>query len=509
MNPEEKIEFVKNNILEAAYLNPTGMIHVSLHGVTHPANEDWTLLTSSEQRGIVLKLQEEHFVRNVVLDSDGKGVTLELIQKLDGPFVSSEDVARVWVLWNLVVAVFEGYEQSPSLDKQELEKLYSEVIKEIELVIKEGKVGQVKGAYKRPFTSLKTAKLEAQSRFDAKPSKVLDDLLLKIAELSPNHEDIQKARKEYGVLTASVEVTSKPLGNRSDFSKLKRDQALFFLKILADYVYKILETACGGFVIMTDESLNGIYVSMKDDIEKIMSANNLKDDITMPEVPAHLFLVDEMDVWWSEANGRVEMIKFLGDISSAWVRQGSQSFPIHPALTASLEDVDKVINAHRKVKAENWARKEKEIDKRVAATRANLQDAFGQKNVSTVTPDAGESYAIAVRDRAVCVNDYVISKPYAVGKNSRFFEAVLSRPGEAITLDTLPESVKDEVEGRNFIKILNSLGFKGEILKAFFPERNKGRLIFRKVVTKKELLSAGINPSLFEKELRAAHITKT
>lgn len=115
-------------------------------------------------------------------------------------------------------------------------------------------------------------------------------------------------------------------------------------------------------------------------------------------------------------------------------------------------------------------------------------------------------YKISVKDREIWVNNYLLSKPYAVGSNLEFFGYVRSQPKERkITKQSIPP---DTMKVRkSFTKILNELGFKGEILKAFFPQRGKSTVVYRgDEITKKDLEKSGVNIRLFIKELELAHL---
>ncbi len=90
----------------------------------------------------------------------------------------------------------------------------------------------------------------------------------------------------------------------------------------------------------------------------------------------------------------------------------------------------------------------------------------------------GRGFSVSTRDREIRINNYVISKPHAVGKNMSFFEHLMGNPSKGIKRDDLSPFLQGEIRGKKFSKILNDLGFKSEILKAFFPKRGKGFLIF-------------------------------
>ena len=115
-------------------------------------------------------------------------------------------------------------------------------------------------------------------------------------------------------------------------------------------------------------------------------------------------------------------------------------------------------------------------------------------------------YRILVKDRGIWVNEFLLSKPHAAGKNMLFFEHLIEHVDKSIKLETLPSFVQVEIGTRSFSKILHDLGFKGEILKAFFPARGKNQLIFRKEVSLKQLEKDGVNAELLLQELRVAHI---
>lgn len=137
-----------------------------------------------------------------------------------------------------------------------------------------------------------------------------------------------------------------------------------------------------------------------------------------------------------------------------------------------------------------------------------------QNNLSTAGVNQNtDKFTISVKDREIWINNYLIGKPHAVGSNFEFFEYILSQaPHTKISREALPSfggnlSLKEQVKSKGFIKILNELGFKGEVLKAFFYKRSKNTLIYRgDEITKEDLEKAGIKKHLFLKELELAHI---
>ena len=127
-----------------------------------------------------------------------------------------------------------------------------------------------------------------------------------------------------------------------------------------------------------------------------------------------------------------------------------------------------------------------------------------------------EKFEITIKDREIWINDYLLSKPHAVGSNLEFFEYICSKPPNTlIARDKMPNIgdgieygyTKEAIKKKGFIKILNELGFKGEILKAFFPKRGKNIVVYRgNRITKKDLEKAGVKIPLFFKELEVAHL---
>src|SRR3989338_7066490 len=128
------------------------------------------------------------------------------------------------------------------------------------------------------------------------------------------------------------------------------------------------------------------------------------------------------------------------------------------------------------------------------------------------TVELGDNFKVDVKDREIWINNYLISKPHAVGSNLEFFEYIRSQPHNTkIERSKLPDSgggdLKEQVAKKGFIKILNNLGFKGQILKAFFYDRSKNTATYRgDKITKADLEKAGLKTSLFVKELELAHI---
>ena len=114
---------------------------------------------------------------------------------------------------------------------------------------------------------------------------------------------------------------------------------------------------------------------------------------------------------------------------------------------------------------------------------------------------------ITVKDREIWVNSWLLSKPHAIGTNFEMFEFISQKPKENITISILPESLKSVLGNKSLSKVLYELGFKGELLKAFFIKRGKiGVCYVGDEVTKNELVARGIRIPKLLKELEIANI---
>ena len=115
-------------------------------------------------------------------------------------------------------------------------------------------------------------------------------------------------------------------------------------------------------------------------------------------------------------------------------------------------------------------------------------------------------FHLSINDREIRVNDYLIAKPHAVVSNHDFLEEITKRtPGSQIKRDNLPPDLQKEIGTKSFIKILNALGFTGEITKAFFYKVDANSLYFSgNTVKREQLIKSGINVRLFIKQLEAA-----
>ncbi|EKE21320.1 MAG: hypothetical protein ACD_7C00281G0003, partial [uncultured bacterium] len=127
-------------------------------------------------------------------------------------------------------------------------------------------------------------------------------------------------------------------------------------------------------------------------------------------------------------------------------------------------------------------------------------------NTNKIIP-ISKNFSLSIKDREIWVNDkYLLSKPYGAGNNLEFLNYLMENPNKKIARLELPNNIKTEIKNKVFSKILNALGFKGEILKLFFPERGKTKILFNPIISNEELNKRGIRIPVLMKELELAHI---
>jgi hypothetical protein len=278
-------------------------------------------------------------------------------------------IAELWVLWSQAIVLVQAYQSNPSLDRRILEKLYLELIGKAEDLIEKGEVGKLTETYKRPFTSLATAEIEALAKGAGGPVELVSALLLKIISMNPPPQEIAKKMEEYAELIESITAATRAIGGEDiNVAQLSHEQALFILKLIIGHLQKILEVACSGYLVGADEEVNAQYITLLDKLNEICEREDFSElKEKLPYVPSHLFeALDEMDVWW-ENGGKTSVVSFYGDIEVLWVRAGRQTFPVSQAFATYLDSVDEAVKKLNNEKAARWKRTLDDIDERKAA----------------------------------------------------------------------------------------------------------------------------------------------
>lgn len=516
MNSKEKIAWVKNVIREQAEISPDGSFYYALATVVDiEANggipdEAPILISKSDQWSIIQKLEKEGFIKAARLQDDKKGAWIEFGDNKENEtkayLILPDHTAELWVLWGQIMMLSQAYANNQTVDRSELNKLYLEIIGKAEKIIKHGSVGKFKEIYKRPFTSLATAEIEARAKKAENSLELIAGLLLQIAELNPPAEEISKKTKEHSKLIERVAAATKAIsGEKIDLLKLSYEQVLFILKIIAGHLYSILEAVSTGFISTVDDDLNAKYVNLLDYAEKIFQREDFAEiKKSLPEyLPKHLYEdLDERDVWWEDAGGKTRMLNFQGDVEYAWIRTGQQTFPLPQWLIMFFSAINNSVTEHRKNKSIQWDHMMGNLKERKERGEFSFGDGGQDKN----SPPKPDNFVITLKDREIRINDFILSKPHATGKNMAFFEYVYDNPDKLLKRSEMPEYVKEEISGKNFTKILNALGFKSQVLKAFIPKRGKSSLSFRKEVASNQLEKEGIKVDILVRELELANI---
>ncbi len=300
--------------------------------------------------------------------------------------LSPDDLARLWVFWTQIVLIVSAYEGNQGLDRDELEKLYLELIAKTEQLLDRGELGDLKQSYKRPFNSLATAEIEARSKEFNSPYELAGIFLIIVGQMQPDATEIQKEREKHADLIKRVASATRAIsGEKINIAKLSYEQALFILKLYVSYVSSILEAVAGGNIKITDSELNAKYILFTDAIEEILNREDFAEiKKQRPDyLPEHLYIgADEMETWF-EYGGQPAILSFIGAIESAWVRSGQQSFPISLALNNQLTETDGIISRHKKYKSEKW----KQITKNLDGMRDEMFGGNGKKEEPKAEPD--------------------------------------------------------------------------------------------------------------------------
>ncbi|MFZ2556172.1 MAG: hypothetical protein WAZ27_04550 [Minisyncoccia bacterium] len=412
-------------------------------------------------------------------------------------------IAALSVLWSQLVVVVSAY-YNPALDHRELEKLYLEIIGKAEELIEGGKVGNLKERYERPFASLATAEIEARAKKVENPLALITSFLLEINALKPEPSEIAKKIEENAELIGRIIAATRIILSDDKLENLlliSHEQAIFVLKLVFGNLFKILDTTASGPINVADEELNAKYILLWDAFQKLLERKDFEElKKNVPQLPEHLFEDwGDMDVWWDEG-GKSSLMRFYGDVEKLWVRSGRQTFPVLGQLVELFNTVDKKVNEHGREKATLWNKMLKNIDD--AKERGEIGFPSAEQRPSAKTP---ENFVIRVKDREIWISDFLLSKPYGAGTNMSFFEYIIQHSDQELQRESMPTHIKNEVGGKSFSKILNALGFKGEILKAFVPKRGKSSLLFRKETSKDQLEKEGVKIHLLLQELVLAH----
>jgi len=147
-----------------------------------------------------------------------------------------------------------------------------------------------------------------------------------------------------------------------------------------------------------------------------------------------------------------------------------------------------------------------DLIKEVRELREKIEKVITAKNHTAQVP---ETFEISIKDREIWINNFLLSRPHAVGTNYETFDEIRRKStNKPIKKADFPNWLKEEIGDGSLADIIYQLGFTGEILKAFFPKRSKKGIIqyAGDKINKKDLQNRGINVALLMKQLELAHI---
>ena len=287
-----------------------------------------------------------------------------------------------------------------------------------------------------------------------------------------------------------------------DLSGVSFYQALYLLRAVYNKAVEILEAVCNGPIMISDVRANFSYTILLQAVHDILDMKGfeeLKKD--MPDLPDSLVGdLSEADSEWEYGYGPASR-NFFARIEKLYIKSGAITTQLPRTADFVLAEADKALQEHRKQKQGRWGTMLTNIDER--KKRGEFGFDASEKGSEIIVP---ENFVISIKDREIWVNDYILSKPFATHPNKEFFDYVYANAGKSFLRSEIPDYAKRALQGgKSFSKVLNELGFKGEILKAFFPKRGKISILLQKSVSTADLKEKGVKISLLMQELRTAH----
>jgi len=94
------------------------------------------------------------------------------------------------------------------------------------------------------------------------------------------------------------------------------------------------------------------------------------------------------------------------------------------------------------------------------------------------------------KSREILINNFLLARPDSFSENEGVFAYLYKNPNIAIPLEDIKKEIGESLT-KSIHKILENLGFTGELRKAFFKVA-KNKILFRNPLTKKDLEELGI-----------------
>jgi len=136
----------------------------------------------------------------------------------------------------------------------------------------------------------------------------------------------------------------------------------------------------------------------------------------------------------------------------------------------------------------SWRKAEDKVGLEI--DRNKFEDFYTQHKRSLspeVIPDSTILYRVSYSDksREIFVNDFLLAKPDFGLENEMVFGYIFQHPNERLSKTQIEQDLNISVS-KSFHKIVENLGFKGDLRKAFF-DISKTYIRFKNPLTKKDL----------------------
>lgn len=130
--------------------------------------------------------------------------------------------------------------------------------------------------------------------------------------------------------------------------------------------------------------------------------------------------------------------------------------------------------------------------KKYEASSREYVESKSKKEIEVKDPIYEVKYSEITRE--ITINNILLSKPDFYKENEVVFNYIYKRPKQRISIQSIKNHVKTELDEsmtKSIHKIVENLGFKGDLKQVFFDVSSKG-VYFRNPVTKDELDEIGI-----------------
>lgn len=317
--------------------------------------------------------------------------------------------------------------------------------------------------------------------------------------VSINRDELRTIRKK---LFPEFEKQQNGAVRSIDLSDVSFHQALYLLRAVFNKAVELLEAVCSGPIMMSDTRANFSYTILLQAVHEILDMKGFEElKKGMPELADSLVGdLTDADSEWEYGYGP-QSRNFFAKIEKLYIKTGAIRTSLPRTADIVLAEADKALEEHRKQKHSTWSKMTANLDER--KKRGEFDFGGSDKEPEIAVPD---TFTVSVKDREIWVNDFILSRPFATHPNKEFFDYVYAHAGETLLRSEIPDYAKRALQGgKSFVSVLNNIGFKSQILRAFFPKRGKTSILLTKNVSAVDLKERGVKTSLLLQELRTAH----